>query len=258
MTDDSTNFGRRCEKRSQDFANTFRTWERRAILCVFRRWRPCLHCDGVRLDYKSNFVSLWHFKFARFKEGDLYLTNFTEYFTLHCSCNGSSWVMLSWFCVVHVMVLGYVKAESFWIGFLPSKLHALQDLCEGVLIFFINMTRLCGTINNNSDVKGGLIARLILLIVQSLGYVVMGVLVLNPSTTGRTVDTVRKMRPKLSGRCSMLQLAVTWMVWFIGTWNQRYYVNSGFVVTFLLLSCRTHMNVLSNENLLLTQTTPMR
>jgi serine/threonine protein kinase len=42
------------------------------------------------------------------------------------------------------------------------------------------MTRLSGTINDNSDVKGGLIARLILLIVQNLGYVVMGVFVLNP------------------------------------------------------------------------------
>ena len=41
------------------------------------------------------------------------------------------------------------------------------------------MTRLSGTINDNSDVKGGSIARLILLIVQNLGYIVMGVFVLN-------------------------------------------------------------------------------
>ena len=76
------------------------------------------------------------------------------------------------------MVLGYVKAVSFWIGFLPSKLHGLKT-CVRELLFFINMTRLSGTINDNSDVKGGSIARLILLIVQNLGYIVMGVFVLN-------------------------------------------------------------------------------
>lgn len=78
------------------------------------------------------------------------------------------------------MVSGYVKAVSFWIGFLPSKLFALQDLCVREFLFIHQCDKTLWNCQQYFDVKGGFIARLILLNVLSLGCLVMGVFVHDP------------------------------------------------------------------------------